>query len=56
MTTQMLQIMARALRRVGGRALGVAAVLTVAGACHLLDVVRRDLAVRGRDLGRIRRR
>lgn len=43
MTTQMLQIMARALRSVGARALSVAALLTVAGACNLPDVNTPDV-------------
>ena len=47
MTIQMLKIMARALRRFGGRALGVVVgvmlLLTVGGACHLLDVSTPDV-------------
>jgi len=43
MTTQMLQILARALRTVGARALSVTALLTVAGACNLPDVNTPDV-------------
>lgn len=43
MTTQMLQIMARALRSVGARALSVAALLTIAGGCNLPDVNTPDV-------------
>jgi hypothetical protein len=43
MTTQMLQIMARALRSVGARALSVAALLSIAGACNLPDVNTPDV-------------
>jgi starch-binding outer membrane protein, SusD/RagB family len=43
MTTQMLQIMARALRTVGARALGVTVLLTIAGGCNLPDVNTPDV-------------
>jgi len=47
MTIQMLKIMARALRRIGGRAarvaVGVTLLLTVGGACHLLEVNTPDV-------------
>jgi len=39
----MLQIMARALRSVGARALSVAALLTIAGGCNLPDVNTPDV-------------
>jgi len=43
MTTQMLQIMARALRTVGARALSVTVLLTIAGGCNLPDVNTPDV-------------
>src|SRR2546425_7678336 len=47
MTIQIMKIMARALRTFGGRALrvaiGVTLLLTVGGACHLLDVSTPDV-------------
>jgi len=43
MTIQMPKIMGRALRTFGGRALSVTLLLTVGGACHLLDVNTPDV-------------
>src|SRR5881409_2863677 len=43
MTIQMPNIMGRALRTFGGRALSVTLLLTVGGACHLLDVSTPDV-------------
>ena len=43
MTIQMPKIMGRALRTFGGRALSVTLLLTVGGACHLLDVSTPDV-------------
>src|SRR2546426_12813018 len=44
MTIQMPKIIGRALRTFGGRALSVTLLLTVGGACHLLDVSTPDVA------------